>query len=89
MKISLHLLNIYMYVDNMERSIAKFLKQKRKAAGLTQEEFALKSGVSLGFLRKIEQQKPNETLDLMNQALSMFGASLGVISDSEFDRHER
>ena len=73
----------------MERRIAKFLKQNRKTAGLTQEEFALKTGVSLGFLRKIEQQKPNETLDLLNQALSMFGASLGVVSAGELDGHER
>jgi transcriptional regulator with XRE-family HTH domain len=78
-----------MYVDKMERRIAKFLKQKRKAAGLTQEEFALKTGVSLGFLRKIEQEKSNETLDLLNQALSMFGANLGVVSDNELDGHER
>ena len=73
----------------MERRIAKFLKQKRKSAGITQEEFAMKSGVSLGFLRKIEQQKPNETLDLLNQALSMFGASLGVVADNELDGDER
>lgn len=73
----------------MERRIAKFLKQQRKVAGLTQEDFALKAGVSLGFLRKIEQQKPNETLDLLSQALSMFGASLGVVSDNELEGDER
>ncbi|MEN8251072.1 MAG: helix-turn-helix transcriptional regulator [Bacteroidota bacterium] len=73
----------------MSNSIAIFLKQKRKETDLTQEQFALKAGVGLRFLRDIEQEKPNQTLDKVNQVLSMFGAKLGVIMESEFEDNER
>ena len=48
----------------------KFL---RKEAGLTQEEFAFRSGLGLRFVRELEQGKDNVRLDKVNQALSMFG----------------
>lgn len=54
--------------------IAEFVKENRRAAGLTQEEFALRSGLGLNFVRKLEQGKENIKLDKVNQALSMFGA---------------
>ena len=37
--------------------IAQFVKQKRKEAGLTQEEFAIRSGLGLRFVRELEQGK--------------------------------
>ena len=42
--------------------IAKFIKENRKAAGLTQEEFALRSGLGLRFVRELEQGKPTVRL---------------------------
>lgn len=48
----------------------KFL---RKEAGLTQEEFAFRSGLGLRFVRELEQGKDTVRLDKVNQALSMFG----------------
>ena len=53
--------------------IAKFIKENRKAAGLTQEEFALRSGLGLRFVRELEQGKPTVRMDKVNQALGMFG----------------
>ena len=53
--------------------IAKFIKENRKAAGLTQEEFALRSGLGLRFVREFEQGKPTVRMDKVNQALAMFG----------------
>ncbi|MCB0495456.1 MAG: helix-turn-helix transcriptional regulator [Cyclobacteriaceae bacterium] len=73
----------------MQRDIAKFLKTKRKEAGLTQEQFALKAGVSIGYLRKIEQGQPIETFELLNQMLSMFNAKLGVVNQAELNDNER
>lgn len=52
--------------------IAKFIKENRKAAGLTQEEFALRSGLGLRFVRELEQGKPTVRMDKVNQALAMF-----------------
>ena len=53
--------------------IAQFVKQKRKEAGLTQEEFAIRSGLGLRFVRELEQGKETVRMDKVNQALSMFG----------------
>ena len=49
------------------------VKILRKEAGLTQEEFALRSGLGLRFVRELEQGKDTVRLDKVNQALSMFG----------------
>ena len=54
--------------------ISEFIKQHRKAAGLTQEEFAIRSGLGLRFVRELEQGKETVRLDKVNQALAMFGA---------------
>ena len=54
-------------------TIAKFIKEKRKEAGLTQEEFALRSGLGLRFVRELEQGKETVRMDKVNQALAMFG----------------
>ena len=52
--------------------IAKFVKENRKAAGLTQEEFAMRSGLGLRFVRDLEQGKETVRRDKVNFALSMF-----------------
>ncbi len=54
--------------------IAKFVKESRKAAGLTQQEFALRSGLGLRFVRELEQGKETVRMDKVNIALSMFNA---------------
>ena len=54
-------------------NIARFIKESRKAAGLTQEEFALRSGLGLRFVRELEQGKQTVRMDKVNAALAMFG----------------
>lgn len=53
--------------------ISEYIKRERKKAGLTQEEFALRSGLGLRFVRELEQGKETVRLDKVNQALAMFG----------------
>ena len=53
--------------------IGNYIKTERKKAGLTQEEFALRSGLGLRFVRELEQGKETVRLDKVNQALAMFG----------------
>jgi len=53
--------------------IAKFIKESRRAAGLTQEEFAMRSGLGLRFIRELEQGKETVRMDKVNIALGMFG----------------
>lgn len=52
--------------------IAEFVKENRKAAGLTQEEFAMRSGLGLRFVRDLEQGKETVRMDKVNIALAMF-----------------
>ena len=56
---------------NMNR-IGKYIKEERKKAGLTQEEFAMRSGLGLRFVRELEQGKETVRLDKVNQALARF-----------------
>ena len=53
--------------------IGEYIKQQRRAAGLTQEEFAARSGLGLRFVRDLEQGKESVRMDKVNQALAMFG----------------
>ena len=55
--------------------IALFIKTERKKAGLTQEEFALRSGLGIRFVRDLEQGKMSCRMDKVNQALWMFGCT--------------
>jgi len=63
--------------------IAEFVKKRRKQSGLTQEEFAIKAGVALTVIRKIEQGKENLSLSKVNQVLIMFGQVLGPVNANE------
>ena len=58
----------------MMNAISEFMKENRKKAGLTQEEFALRSGLGLRFVRELEQGKETVRMDKVNKALAMFGA---------------
>lgn len=53
--------------------IAEFIKTNRKEAGLTQEEFAIRSGLGLRFVRELEQGKETVRMDKVNEAIAMFG----------------
>ena len=52
--------------------IAEFVKTQRKAAGLTQEQFAMRSGLGLRFVRELEQGKTTVRMDKVNVALAMW-----------------
>ena len=70
----------------MEKNrIAAFIRRERKAAGLTQAEFAMRSGLGLRFVRELEEGKATVRLDKVNQALAMFGmvAVPGRMEESE------
>jgi len=57
----------------MDNIIGSYIKQERKKVGLTQSEFAMRSGLGLRFVRDLEQGKKTVRLDKVNQALAMFG----------------
>ncbi len=74
MKFSVAIIPFRVYIRCMNTNkIGKYIKEERKKAGLTQEEFAIRSGLGLRFVRELEQGKETVRLDKVNQALAMFG----------------
>ncbi len=59
-------------------SLAAFVKEKRRGAGLTQTELAAKAGVGLRFIRDLEQGKASLRTDTVNKVLFLFGKCLGA-----------
>ena len=57
----------------------EYVKSKRRALGLSREEFALKAGVGLRFLRELEQGKETLKMDKVNQVLKLLGMQLGAV----------
>ena len=70
------------------KTLDSFVKDKRKEAGLTQEEFAEKAGVALTVIRKIEQGKSDLQLEKVNQVLKMFGHVLSPVSFRSLSTNE-
>ena len=56
--------------------VGKFVKENRRARGLTQEEFAMMTGLGLCFVRSLEQGKEALKMDKVNQALAFFDFEL-------------
>jgi y4mF family transcriptional regulator len=56
--------------------VAWFVRQRRKKLGYTQEEFALRVGVGLRFLKDLELGKKSVRLDKVNQVLNYLGHCL-------------
>ena len=70
------------------KTLADFVKEKRKGVNLTQEEFAERAGVALTVVRKIEQGKENLNLEKVNQVLKMFGHTLAPVNTRELFKNE-
>lgn len=68
------------------KSLATFVKEKRKSAGLTQEQLSERSGIALTVIRKIEQGKESLNLSSVNQVLLMFGSKLGPMSTKDIEK---
>ena len=62
----------------MRRNTASIMQERQKAtsekpAGLAQEDFVIRSGLGLCFVRELEQGKETVRMDKVNVALAMFG----------------
>jgi y4mF family transcriptional regulator len=65
------------------KRLAEFVKERRKEAKQTQDEFAERTGVALTVIRKIEQGKTNLIMDKVNMVLRMFGHELAPVNSKE------
>jgi y4mF family transcriptional regulator len=70
-------------------SLAEFVRERRKEANFTQEEFAERAGVALTVIRKIEQGKTNLNMDKVNLVLRMFGHELAAVNSKNVLNEER
>jgi y4mF family transcriptional regulator len=67
------------------KRLPAFLKYMRKQTKLTQVECALKAGVGLKFLRKVEQGKQTLNVTKVNQILALFGHELQPVRSKEIE----
>ncbi|MCL5033563.1 MAG: helix-turn-helix domain-containing protein [Bacteroidetes bacterium] len=65
--------------------LAKFVKEKRKALGLTQVMLAKKAGVGLRLVRDLEQGRRGIRVDKANQILKLFGYEVGPVKRAPAD----
>ncbi|MCB8995397.1 MAG: helix-turn-helix transcriptional regulator [Bacteroidales bacterium] len=68
------------------KTLAEFVKERRREVNLTQEEFADRTGVALTVIRKIEQGKTNLNLEKANMVLQMFGHELAPVKIIELEK---
>ncbi len=59
--------------------IGRFVRARRKANGLTQQELAELTGVGTRFVSELERGKPTVRVEAVNRVLAAFGMRLGVV----------
>ncbi|MBD3224366.1 MAG: type II toxin-antitoxin system Y4mF family antitoxin [Caldithrix sp.] len=60
----------------MNETLINFIKQRRKRAGLIQQDLADQADMGLRFVRDLEQGKQTVRMDKVNQVLALFGHQL-------------
>lgn len=59
--------------------LADFVKSKRQALKMTQQELAQKAGVGYRFVRELEAGKTTLQLGKVNEVLRLFGHEVGPV----------
>lgn len=59
--------------------LANFVKSKRQALKMTQQELAQKAGVGYRFVRELEAGKTTLQLEKVNEVLKLFGHEVGPV----------
>lgn len=61
------------------KELSILIREYRKQANLTQETFALLSGLGVRFISELENGKPTVRLDKVNQALALLGFKMAPV----------
>lgn len=64
-------------VPDRESPLARFVRERRRASGLSQRALAELAGVGVRVVSEIENGKPTLRLDVVNAVLAVFGKRLG------------
>ncbi len=62
-----------------DQTIGGFVRARRKANRLSQQELAELAGVGLRFLKELERGKATVRMDTTNAVLAVFGKRAGVV----------
>ena len=68
-----------MGLANANNEIGQFVRQRRKAAKLTQKELAEIAGVGQRFISELERGKLTMRLLEVDNVLAVFGKQLGIV----------
>lgn len=63
---------------HVSRTVAREVRERRRALGLTQQDLAELAGVSERFIRFVEQAKASVQLDALESVLDALGLELRV-----------
>jgi y4mF family transcriptional regulator len=66
-------------VPDRDLAIGRFVRLRRKANRLNQQQLADLAGVGKRFLIEFEAGKPTLRMDAVNKVLGVFGKTLGVV----------
>lgn len=79
----MNVINILEMGKKKSTEISSFVKKMRKEFKLTQEDLAIRSGLSLHFIQNLEQGKTSLQMDKVNELLDFFNAELVVEAKKE------
>jgi len=66
-------------IPDRDDPIAQFVRERRRANGLTQRQLAELAGVGTRFVSELERGKPTIRVGTVNAVLRVFGKCLGVV----------
>lgn len=72
-------------MDDFASSLGQFVRGRRRANGMSQEELALLAGVGRRFVSELERGKSSTRLDKASLVLGVFGKRLGVVDQERED----
>jgi y4mF family transcriptional regulator len=76
-------------VPDQDLGVGRFVRLRRKANNLNQQQLAELAGVGKRFLIELEACKPTLRMDAVNKVLAVFGKTLGVVDRSHDHLHDR
>jgi y4mF family transcriptional regulator len=74
--------------QDLGKDIGDFVRQRRKAADMSQRELGELAGVGTRFVSELERGKPTVRLDAVNKVVAVFGKTLGLVDAPKPDGAE-
>lgn len=69
-------------IPDRESSVGEFVRERRKANSLSQQQLGELAGVGTRVVSELERGKPTLRMDVVNRVLAVFGKQLGLVHAS-------